>query len=67
MNQEIADQDLADRKDYVEVSRFDLPLHCSMPNDSLWDSHPRVFLAIEKTGEEKCPYCGTEYRLIAEE
>jgi uncharacterized Zn-finger protein len=29
----------------------------------LWNSHPRVYLAIEKTGEAKCPYCGAEYLL----
>jgi hypothetical protein len=29
----------------------------------LWDSHPRVYLAIEPTGWIKCPYCGAEYTL----
>ena len=48
----------------VEVSKSDLPLHCPMPESSLWDSHPRVFLPIEETGDAKCPYCGMEYKLI---
>jgi uncharacterized Zn-finger protein len=30
---------------------------------SLWNSHPRVYLPIEKTGEAKCPYCGAEFFL----
>ncbi len=29
----------------------------------LWNTHPRVFLDVAKTGTAKCPYCGTEYRL----
>jgi uncharacterized Zn-finger protein len=45
------------------VTRADLPLACPMPGMSLWNSHPRVYLAIEATGEVKCPYCGAEYRL----
>ncbi len=45
------------------VSKDDLPLHCPMPGTSLWNSHPRVFLAIENTGQAKCPYCGAEYTL----
>ena len=40
-----------------------LPLSCPMPGMHLWNSHPRVFLAIEKTGFAKCPYCSAEYTL----
>lgn len=29
----------------------------------LWNTHPRVFLDVAKTGRVMCPYCGTEYRL----
>lgn len=50
-------------KTSYEVTEKDLPLHCPMPNMSLWNSHPRVFLAIEKAGKVKCPYCGTDYVL----
>lgn len=46
-----------------EVTSKDLPLHCPMPDTSLWDSHPRVFLPIEDSGEAKCPYCGAVYIL----
>lgn len=46
-----------------EVTQKDLPLHCPMPDSSLWDSHPRVFLPIEDSGEAKCPYCGAVYIL----
>lgn len=48
---------------YVEVAESDLPLHCPMPGDAVWCSHPRVFLPIEDKGEALCPYCGTLYRL----
>jgi uncharacterized Zn-finger protein len=48
-----------------EVTAADLPLACPMPGMFLWNSHPRVYLAIEATGEAKCPYCGAEYALQA--
>jgi uncharacterized Zn-finger protein len=46
-----------------EVTPADLPLSCPMPGMHLWNSHPRVFLAIEQTGTAKCPYCSAEYTL----
>jgi uncharacterized Zn-finger protein len=46
-----------------EVTPADLPLSCPMPGMHLWNSHPRVFLAIEQTGMAKCPYCSAEYSL----
>ena len=45
------------------VTRADLPLSCPMPGMYLWNSHPRVYLAIESSGEAKCPYCGAIYVL----
>lgn len=45
------------------VSRADLPLSCPMPGMYLWNSHPKVYLAIEEMDEVKCPYCGAEYAL----
>ncbi|HEX8980464.1 MAG TPA: zinc-finger domain-containing protein [Parasulfuritortus sp.] len=48
----------------VEVTAADLPLHCPMPGQSTWNSHPRVFLPIEDKGEALCPYCGTRYKLV---
>ena len=45
-------------ENHYTVSRADLPLHCPMEGMSLWNSHPRVYLAIEETGHAKCPYCG---------
>jgi uncharacterized Zn-finger protein len=47
----------------IEISAQQLPLHCPMPEHATWNSHPRVFLPIEKTGQALCPYCGTQYRL----
>lgn len=48
----------------VEVTATDLPLHCPMPGKRLWDSHPKVYLPIENSGQELCPYCGTLYVLM---
>jgi uncharacterized Zn-finger protein len=53
----------ASKEREVEVTAVELPLHCPLPSQKLWNSHPRVFLAIEKTGEALCPYCGTRYVL----
>ena len=47
----------------VEVTEKDLPLHCPLPAESVWNAHPRVYLPIEQKGEARCPYCGTLYRL----
>ncbi|MCG6863315.1 MAG: zinc-finger domain-containing protein [Chromatiaceae bacterium] len=47
----------------IEISRKDLPLSCPRPQDEVWNMHPRVYLPIEKTREEVCPYCGARYRL----
>jgi uncharacterized Zn-finger protein len=51
-----------DRTHY-DVLRKDLPLHCPLPEMSLWNSHPKVYLPIEESGKAKCPYCGTEFTL----
>ena len=45
------------------MTRADLPLHCPLPSMYLWNSHPKVYLPIEVTGEATCPYCSTGYRL----
>jgi uncharacterized Zn-finger protein len=29
----------------------------------LWNGHPRIFLDVARTGEAKCAYCGTVYKL----
>jgi len=47
----------------VEVTAADLPLHCPLSSQKLWNTHPRVYLPVEATGEARCPYCGTLYRL----
>ncbi len=48
-----------------EVRRADLPLSCPTAEMALWNSHPRVYLPIEKQGGEAlCPYCGALYHLV---
>lgn len=55
---------LANAQDRYVVSRADLPLSCPMPSMTLWNSHPRVYLAIEdEGGESACPYCGAHFVL----
>jgi len=50
-------------KTHIDVTAADLPLHCPMPSMKLWNTHPRVFIDVTSTGEAKCPYCGTVYKL----
>jgi uncharacterized Zn-finger protein len=33
----------------------------------LWNSHPKVYLDVARTGNARCPYCGTVYQLAAGE
>lgn len=46
-----------------EVQRSELPQSCPTPAMALWNSHPRVYLPIEATGEATCPYCGAHFVL----
>ncbi|MCG9116571.1 zinc-finger domain-containing protein [Laribacter hongkongensis] len=53
------------RANFIEITATDLPLQCPMPSMSKWNAHPRVYLPIIKQhGHAKCPYCGTEYKLV---
>ena len=47
----------------VIVKISDLPLSCPTDKMELWSAHPKVYLPIEKTGAEICPYCGTRFVL----
>ena len=29
----------------------------------LWNSHPKVYLDVAHSGQAKCPYCSTVYKL----
>jgi len=44
-------------------------VYCPRPEAGmqLWNSHPKVYLDVAHTGEAKCPYCGTQYKLKAGE
>jgi len=53
----------ANAQNQYDVTRAELPLSCPMPGMSLWNSHPKVYLAIEATGSAKCPYCGAIFTL----
>jgi uncharacterized Zn-finger protein len=50
------------KKNYV-VHRNELPLSCPTDAMILWNAHPKVYLPIEKTGVEVCPYCGSRFVL----
>lgn len=58
-----AEPEQPNAKNRYAVTAGDLPLHCPLPGTSLWNSHPRVYLPIEETGQAKCPYCGAGFVL----
>ena len=54
---------LANAAKEYKVTHKDLPLCCPMPHMTVWNSHPRVYIPIEKTGEGMCYYCGAHFIL----
>ncbi len=55
----------------VEVLAKDLQgpgvVACPNPKMALWSAHPKVYIDVAGSGEGRCPYCGTVYRLKAGE
>ena len=55
----------------IEVTAQELQGHgaiaCPNPKMTLWSTHPKVFIDVATAGEGKCPYCGTLYKLKADE
>jgi uncharacterized Zn-finger protein len=47
----------------VHLTAKELPAYCPNPKMALWSGHPKVYLDVAKTGQAKCPYCGTQYQL----
>ena len=62
---------MVEPKAVVELVAADLQgsgvIFCPNPKMALWSTHPKVFIGVAKTGEGRCPYCGTVYRLRAGE
>ena len=54
------------KENFVKVTKKDLPLSCPMPNQMMWNAHPREYLPIEDSKKEVCPYCRTVYVLVEE-
>ncbi|MFY9437869.1 MAG: zinc-finger domain-containing protein [Burkholderiaceae bacterium] len=56
-------------KTVVELQATDLTQHggvfcpSAAADMALWNSHPKVYLDVSKTGKAACPYCGTVYAL----
>jgi len=62
---------MSEAESVVELAAKDLlgpgVTFCPNPKMALWSNHPKVFIDVATTGEGKCPYCGTVYRLKAGE
>ncbi len=50
----------------MEITADDLPLSCPLPNECLWNAHPRVYLQPDAQGFARCPYCSREFILTDE-
>lgn len=59
---ETAKQPSCTEKSHI-VHPHELPLSCPTDEMTLWNAHPKVYLPIENTGVEVCPYCGTRFIL----
>ena len=44
-----------------EILASEFPLACPRADQSLWNMHPKVFIAKPANGKATCPYCGTHY------
>ena len=62
---------MTEPKSVIELAAADLVgpgvTYCPNPLMALWSNHPKVFIDVATTGEGRCPYCGTVYRLQAGE
>ncbi len=40
-------------------------VYCPSPlaGMKIWNNHPKVYLDVARTGEGRCSYCGTVYKL----
>lgn len=63
MTEKITETETLGQNNRHYVTSCDCPLSCPTPEMALWDQHPRVYLPIERTGEEVCPYCSRHYIL----
>ena len=49
----------------IQVRQSDLPVHCPRDGESLWNSHPRVYIPVEENGgQARCIDCGALYQLV---
>jgi len=57
------------KSSFIELLATDLNsqggVFCPSPlaDMKIWNSHPKVYLDVASTGQGKCSYCGTVYRL----
>jgi uncharacterized Zn-finger protein len=66
-----SEADMNEPKAVVELGAAELlgpgVTFCPNPKMALWSNHPKVYIDVASTGEGRCPYCGTVYRLKAGE
>ncbi len=54
---------LPNAENIYHVDWESLPLTCPMPEMSLWNCHPQVYIPLHEHNEHSCMYCGANYLL----
>jgi uncharacterized Zn-finger protein len=57
---------VANSKNIYYITPNDFPLSCPGKDMQTSNSHPKVYIKIDKDGEGICPYCGAIYRINAQ-
>ena len=60
----VTEKQQACAQNIIQIKANDLPLCCPSDDMTTWNAHPKIYLPIEKTRKETCPYCGTQYVLV---
>ncbi|WP_223789886.1 zinc-finger domain-containing protein [Marinicella meishanensis] len=51
----------ANTEKVYHVKSSDLPISCPTKEMAVWNSHPKVYLPLEQSGEAVCEYCGAKF------
>lgn len=50
-------------KSIKTVNAKEVPISCPMPDEALWNQHPKVYIPLDDSGSGSCPYCGNQFQL----
>jgi len=62
MNQTVSENSSNNEKIH-HITQANLPLSCPTKSSETWNTHPKVYLDLDASGQAQCPYCGARYVL----